>query len=174
MNKTWFGIVVAAFLGTSLRAGAQVRDLPVIQDVDPARYLGHWHEIALIPHWFERGCSDTTATYSLAADGRIRVLNACLRDGKLHRANAVAWHVGSARDGKFKVQFFWPFSGHYWVIALDPDYQWAVVGHPSRRYFWILSRRPTMAPTLYNQLVQQAVALGYDSSQIQLTTQSKQ
>ena len=153
---------------------ARAPELSVVREVDPALYLGHWYEIALIPHWFERGCSDTTATYASRPDGRIDVLNECLRDGKPHQAKAVAWHVGQGRNGKFKVQFFWPFSGPYWVIAVDPDYQWAVVGHPSRRYFWILSRKATLAPTLYNQLVQQAVALGYDPSQIQQTPQSKQ
>jgi apolipoprotein D and lipocalin family protein len=143
--------------------------LKVVPDVDPQKYVGQWYEIALIPHWFERGCSDTTATYSLRSDGRIDVLNQCLRHRKPHQARAVAWHAGEGRDGKFKVRFFWPFSGHYWVIALDPDYQWAMVGHPSRRYFWILSRTPTLDPALYNRLIAQAAALGFDPARIQRT-----
>ncbi len=170
MIKTDFKIVLGVLLGVSFLlafpAIAARADLPVIQDVDPARYLGRWYEIGFIPHWFERGCSETTATYSAGKRGRIRVVNECLRKGKTHQADAVAWHAGEGRDGKFKVQFFWPFSGHYWVIALDSDYQWAMVGHPSRRYLWILSRNTTLPEDIYQRLIDQATRLGYDPSKI--------
>ena len=145
--------------------------MAVVPDVDPQRYVGLWYEIAFIPHWFEKGCSNTTATYEARSDGRIDVLNQCLRDGKPHKARAVAWHVGDGKDGKFKVRFFWPFSGKYWVIALDPNYQWAMVGHPSRRYLWILSRHPTLDPVIYDRLLRQAVAVGYDPARIRRTIQ---
>ena len=163
--------IVWGLLGLTLVACRFVRaaDLPVVADVDPVKYLGKWYEIALIPHWFERGCTNTTANYSQGKNGKIDVWNECIRDGKPHKATAVAWHAGEGRDGKFRVRFFWPFSGAYWVIALDPNYQWAVVGHPSRRYFWILSRTPTMDENLYASLIQKATQLGYDASRIQKT-----
>jgi apolipoprotein D and lipocalin family protein len=166
------GIValVAAFLPIRAMAGSGSRpDLPVVQNVDPVRYLGLWYEIALLPHWFENGCTQTTAQYSAGENGKIAVLNQCLKNGRPHQAKAVAWHAGSGQDGKFKVRFFWPFSGHYWVIALDPDYQWAMVGHPSRKYLWFLSRQPTLPEKTYQTLIQQAAANGYDTSQIERT-----
>jgi lipocalin len=40
------------------------------------------------------------------------------------------------------VSFFWPFKADYWVIGLDPNYRWAVVGNPDRKYLRILVRPP--------------------------------
>jgi len=163
--------MVALILALLQPAVAAQRDLPVASEVDPAKYAGTWYEIALIPHWFERGCSETTARYTIRPDGRIDVVNTCQRDGKPHQAKAVAWHNGPGQDGKFKVRFFWPFSGHYWVIALDSRYQWAMVGHPSRKYLWILSRKPTLDAAIYDRLLQQATQLGYSPQSIKRTPQ---
>ena len=35
-------------------------------------------------------------------------------------------------------------SAPYWVIKLDANYQWAVIGQPSRKGFWIMNRKPVM------------------------------
>lgn len=170
MKKSWLLLAVATLLWAA-PGEARAPELPIVPKLDPVRYAGHWHEIASIPHWFERGCSLTTATYTLAADGRLHILNECLRDGKPYQARAVAWHTGIAHDGEFNVRFIWPFSSAYWVIALDPRYQWAMVGHPSRHYLWILSRKRHLDFGIYKQLIQKAVALGYDPAKIQLTPQ---
>lgn len=164
-------LLLIALLCAAYSVPAAHADLPVVQDVDPVRYLGRWYEIAFIPHWFERGCSHTTANYSAGKEGRIDVVNECMREGKSHQATAVAWHTGPGRDGKFKVRFFWPFSGRYWVIALDPNYQWAMVGHPSRRYLWILSRQPTLSTEIYERLLRQAAEQGFDPTRIVKTEQ---
>jgi apolipoprotein D and lipocalin family protein len=168
MKKIW-GILSAALFLCVIAGEARAPALPIVPQLDPARYVGRWYEVAYIPHWFERGCSNTTATYSLTTDGRINILNECLRRGKIHQARAVAWHAGSGSDGEFSVRFFWPFNAPYWVIALDPEYQWAMVGQPSRRYLWILSRKRHLNFTIYKQLIQKAVSLGYNPAQIQLT-----
>jgi len=79
------------------------------------------------------------------ADGAIDVVNACRKntlDGKESSIRGKAWIVDKTTNAKLKVQFFWPFAGVYWIIELDKDYQWAVVGHPDRTYYWILSRTP--------------------------------
>ena len=79
-----------------------------------------------------------------AGDGRVGVLNQCYK-GSIDNpdsASGTAWVVDPATNAKLKVQFFWPFSGDYWIIDLDPGYEYAVVGHPSREYLWILSRSP--------------------------------
>jgi len=127
--------------------------MDVVSDVDLERYTGKWYEIASFPQHFQRGCVASTATYTLRDDGRIDVLNECRDqsfDGELRQAEGIAWIVDPSQSrAKLKVQFFWPFSGDYWIIDLDPDYRYAVIGHPSREYLWILSRTPTMQPDLY-------------------------
>jgi apolipoprotein D and lipocalin family protein len=141
----------------------------VVPSVDLARYAGKWHEIARLPNWFQRGCaSGTTATYTLRPDGKIDVLNECrAADGKLKTAKGSA-KVASANgpNTKLKVTFFWPFSGDYWIIDLDPEYRWVVVGEPGRKYLWILGREPKMDDDLYRRLLERAMAQGYDVSKI--------
>jgi apolipoprotein D and lipocalin family protein len=147
----------------------------VVESVDLERYTGKWYEIASFPQYFQRGCVASSATYSLREDGRIDVLNECRDesfDGKLRQAEGVAWVVNpSESTAKLKVQFFWPFSGDYWIIALGPDYQYSVIGHPSREYLWILSRTPTMQPDRYARVLEQIESHGYTLDQLNRTPQ---
>jgi len=149
--------------------------LAVVDEVDIDRYLGRWFEIASFPQWFQRGCVASMATYTRRDDGRIGVVNECRDgsfDGELRRADGVAWVADEEESrAKLKVQFFWPFRGDYWIIALDPEYRYAAVGHPSRDYLWILSRTPTLDPTLYRALAARLEAQGYDLSRLRPTPQ---
>ena len=148
--------------------------LPTVPRVDLERYAGTWYEIARLPNRFERGCVATVATYTPRADGDIDVVNQCRvdrLDGDVEMAQAKAWPI-DASHAKLSVQFLWPFRGDYWIIDLDPDYRWAVVGAPSRDYLWILSRTPTMPTALYDQLVDRARALGFDTALLLRTPQS--
>jgi len=139
--------------------------LTAVSDLDLDRYLGKWYEISKYPVSFEKGLVGVTATYSKRDDGKIRVENAGYKgsfDGKLKTATAKAWMPDPNRTSQLKVSFFWPFSGNYWVIALDPNYQWAIVGEASRKYLWILARQPRMDDALYARLVTKVEELGYD------------
>ena len=149
--------------------------LEVVPELDLDRYLGRWYEIASFPQRFQEGCVATSAEYSRRDDGRIRVVNECLDgsfDGELRRIEGVAWLADPAESpAKLKVQFFWPFSGHYWVIELDPDYRHAVVGHPSRDYLWILARTRTLAPSVYQDLLERIEEHGFDPTRLNRTLQ---
>ena len=155
---------------TATRGSAPLR---TVARADLDRYLGMWYEIARFPHRFQEGCLASTATYARLADGRIRVENACRdanRDGEVRRATGVAWVAsGDPSNAKLEVQFFWPFRGDYWIIELDPDYRYAVVGHPSREYLWILSRTPRMDEVVYQELLRRIAVHGYDVTRIQRT-----
>lgn len=176
MIKTWLAAAAAVLVsGTAVAAVlSAARALEVVPRVDINRYLGTWYEIATIPQRFTRGCVGVTARYSLRADGAIDVVNVCRKDrldAPPRSVRGKAWIVDKTTNAKLKVRFFWPFAGDYWVIELDPDYQWAVVGHPDRTYYWILSRTPQMAPALYEELIRRAAAKGYDTSLIRKTLQ---
>ncbi len=149
--------------------------LEVVPSVDLARYAGKWHEIARLPAWFQRQCqADVTATYTLRPDGRISVLNECRKaDGRLKSANGTA-RLASAKgpNTKLKVTFFWPFSGDYWIIDLDPDYRWAAIGEPGRKYFWVLAREPRMDEATLERILERAKRQGYDLSRLIRTQQA--
>lgn len=153
----WLLLAVALLTGCSSRPDPQVVDR-----VDLNRYQGTWYEIARFDMWFQRGMSGCTATYTLRPDGRITVLNAGLRDGQRKTAEGVAWVPDPSQPGKLKVQFFWPFSGAYWILALDPEYRWVVIGHPSREYLWYLARDPVVTPEVRARMDAVARENGYD------------
>ena len=122
--------------------------LTAVESVDLQRYLGKWYEIASYPAWFQKGCTGTTAEYSLLADGKIQVVNRCRKDsldGPLKESKGKAEVTDPATNAKLKVWFFWPFKGNYWIIDLSPDYQWAVVGVRLRIHRYFLEGSPTTA-----------------------------
>ena len=82
------------------------------------------------------------------------------------------WLTASGPNTKLKVTFFWPFSGNYWIIDLDPEYRWAVVGEPGRDYLWILSREPRLDAALYGQIIERARSQGFDTSKLIKTPQT--
>ena len=136
--------------------------LEVVPHVELEKYLGKWYEIAHLPFRFEDGCTDITATYSLSKDGNVSVLNECLKDGKLKQAKGKAKVVDKSTGAKLKVTFFWPFSADYWIINLGENYDYAVVGSPSRKYLWILNRTPQMDDKLFSQLIESVKSKGFN------------
>lgn len=122
-----------------------------VDSVDLQRYVGLWYEIAKIPNRFQDQCAyGTTARYALREDGRLDVVNRCFEeDGDSDEAEGVAKVVDPASNAKLEVSFVsflgWrPFWGDYWIIGLDPDYRWAAVGTPDRKYGWVLAREPAL------------------------------
>jgi apolipoprotein D and lipocalin family protein len=142
--------------------------LRTVDKVDLSRYLGSWYEIARIPNSFEDDCaSDSMAHYALLKDGRIEVVNTCrTEDGKKKSVRGVAKVVDPVSKAKLKVRFGWIGSGDYWILVLNSFYEYAVVGEPSRKYLWILSRTPSMDRGTYRGLLDRIEELGYDSSQV--------
>ena len=167
-------ILTSLALAGSLGCQSSVPPLAVAEEVDLDRYLGRWYEIASFPQRFQEGCVATTATYSRREDGRVRVVNECRDetfDGDVREIEGVAWLADPGENAKLKVQFFWPFSGAYWILEVDPEYGYAVVGHPSRDYLWILARNPQLAPEVYAGIVERVAAAGFDVSRLNLTPQ---
>ena len=167
-------LLCLAAVATAAVVGAEERPLEVVPSVDLERYLGTWYEIASYPAWFQRGCTAVTAEYSLRDDGLIRVVNSCHKDaldGKLKQSTGRAKVVEGSGNAKLKVSFFRPFWGDYWIVDLDPEYRWAVVGVPSRKFLWILSRSRSMDETLFQEIVGRLQAKGYDPARLVRTLQ---
>lgn len=157
--------VLTALMAVSLTATAN----QPVPSLDLKRYSGTWHEIAHLPMFFQRKCVDRiTATYTPLTDGTIEVRNACrAKDGTTDESVGVARPV-AGRPGALQVRFapawlsWLPIAwADYWVVDLDPDYRWAVVGGPSRKYLWLLSRTPTMDRDVFESLKTRAAQRGY-------------
>lgn len=137
--------------------------------VEVDRYLGLWYEIARLPNGFEKACEGVTAEYSRRPDGLLRVRNTCrvgAPDGRAKVAEGRARIVDSGTNAKLKVSFFGPFWGDYWILWRAEDYSVSLVGEPSGRYLWILSRTPTLTPDVRADALRRLEALGYDVSKL--------
>ena len=172
----------AALVGTGLAIAGCARLLqrhPIGNDHfleeaedDLRRYLGRWFEIARYEQSFQKGCEGVTADYSLRFDGTIAVINRCRKpDGQIAEAHGRAKIVDSSFNAKLKVSFFGPFYGDYWVLDHADDYSWSVVGEPSGRYLWILSREPSPPKRIVEGLIQRVRNMGYDVSMLLRTEQ---
>ncbi|MEO9469715.1 lipocalin family protein [Parasphingorhabdus sp.] len=139
--------------------------------VELDRYLGKWFEMARYEAPFQKGCDSVTANYSLRDDGKIKVINSCTKEGKLTTANGKAKIVEGSRNAKLKVSFFGPFYGDYWVLDRAEDYSWAIVGEPSGRFLWILTRQAQPEPQVRALIEARVKELGYDWSLVRVTDQ---
>jgi apolipoprotein D and lipocalin family protein len=165
-------ILIIAFLVSlfACRDGNPYPPLSQVSKVDLNRYPGLWYEIARIDHSFQKDCVASTADYSLRPDEDIKVVNTCRKrslDGEITSVEGKAWVVNKDTNAWLKVQFFWPFRGDYVIIDLDEKkYRYAVVGHPSRNYLWILSRTPQMDDGTYGEILSKISKQGYDLNRI--------
>lgn len=139
--------------------------MQVVNGFDVKRYQGRWYEIARLDHWFERDMTDVSATYLPQSDGSVQVINRGLRgsSGQWKEAIGKALFTGPSDKASLKVSFFGPFYGGYHVVALDPNYRWALVVGEDRSYAWILAREKSLPRESLDAIVQRAQALGIDT-----------
>jgi apolipoprotein D and lipocalin family protein len=172
-------LALAVALGAALApVQAQLR---VAESIDLHRYAGKWFEVARFPNKFQRRCAtDVVASYRVRPDGRLDVVNQCrTADGETEQARGLARKAGkSGSNAVLQVRFapailsFLPrVWGDYWILALGPDYTWAVIGTPSREFLWILSRTPRMSASSYEQAIEIARASGFDTARLVRTPQ---
>ncbi len=173
-------IVVALMVLALVVPYADAREKPapldVVPSVDLDRYAGVWYEVARLPNRFEEKCvGDVTAEYSLKDDGGLKVVNRCRKkDGKVTEANGEARRADEdGPNSRLEVRFapsflsFLPFAwGDYQIMELAPDYTYAVVGAPDRKYLWVLARTPRLDEATYLRLLEAARSQGFDVSRM--------
>lgn len=175
--------VLALFIFASLTSAQSTAKpaLSTVNGIDIERYAGRWYEIAKYPNRFQKQCvANTTANYTLKKNGRIEVLNECVKkDGTTVKAVGEAKIGDKSNNAKLKVRFapgftsFLPFVwANYWVIDIAPDYSYSVIGEAGRDYFWILSRSPEMNTTTYQTILRRAETMGYDPNRVEKTPQN--
>ena len=173
-----FSMLFATFmLFCSCNRNSQMIDQTTVKELDINRYLGTWYEIARFPHSFEKNLVGVSATYSLRADGKIKVVNQGYKntlDGDLNVSAGKAKIPNLAEPGKLKVSFFWIFYADYFVLELDENYQYAMIGSSSDKYFWILCRTPEMEETTYQMLLSKARKRGYNLEKLEKVEQQMQ
>ncbi len=139
-----------------------------VEGFNKTKYLGKWYEIARLDFYFERGLNNTSAFYELNEDGSIKVVNRGYDAEKKKWKESVgkAKFVGKDDVGMLKVSFFGPFYGGYNVIALDSNYQYALVAGDELSYLWILSRQKTIPDSIKKEYLQIAQQIGFKTNEL--------
>ena len=178
MTKLTIYLILTLLNFKVLAADQQIEIAPY---VDLKKYVGRWYEVASIPQTFQKQCAkDTTADYSFGIKDRINVVNSCVEsDGKISVANGRAVVKDKKTNSKLKVTFvklgFWifPFGGNYWILDVSPDYRYALIGDPTLKYAWILSRTPELNHSDFDYAEAKFKSLGYDTCAILTSVQTK-
>lgn len=170
--------VLLTLAGLLLFNNISAQEMQTLKSVDLTKYVGLWYEVAKIPNRFQKQCvKGTTAQYKLLKDGNIEVINSCLtEEGEKDVADGLARIVDKKTNSKLEVSFvsifgirlFW---GDYWILGLGDDYEYAVVGTPSRKYGWILSRTPILDKQKLNKAYETLNNAGYDIKKFEVSPQ---
>lgn len=171
MFKTSIYYLAIILLFTACGSGE--RPLDTVDQVDLEKYMGKWYEIERLPNKFEAGLKCVTAEYALLDNGNIRVLNSGINEesGELKSSQGIAKSANDEAPGELKVSFFRPFYGDYFIMELDENYQYVLVGAPSRDFLWILSRSPNFNDQVAQELKQKASTQGFPIEQMELIEQ---
>ncbi|MBE0572112.1 MAG: lipocalin family protein [Ignavibacteriaceae bacterium] len=181
--KTKFVSVMSLVLIITACNSPQEKILPqlvTVKQVDINKYIGLWYEVAKIPNSFQDHCAyGTTADYNIQDDGSIKVINKCYdENGEPDIADGVANIVDKKSNSKLEVSFvsffgIRPFWGDYWIIGLDEKYQWAVIGTPSRKYGWILSRTPSLPDLTMEKIFEILKSQHYNPEDFEMSEQKE-
>lgn len=149
--------------------------LRTVQHVDLRRYMGDWRVIANIPYFAEKGCVDSIESYALRPDGKIENWFTYRKESlsaPQQTIKATGEVVNQETNAEWKVKFFGLIKARYLIIDLDPEYQWTVVGHPSRDYGWIMARERSLPPATYEAILDRLAVQGYDPGKFVKVVQS--
>jgi apolipoprotein D and lipocalin family protein len=171
-----FAALVLSSCATSMKSPA-LPPLKTVPYVDLGRYMGDWYVFANIPYALERGKVGSLDRYAVRPDGRLEnifLFRKGTLDAPLQQWNGVAWVHDKKTNAEWRVQFIWPFRVPYLIIDLDKDYRWAVIGYPSRKLAWVLSRKPALDDATYQGILGRMRGQGYDTAKLVKVPQRKE
>ncbi len=181
MNIKYFFLIVIYIFFNNIIFSDEIKQkqLQTVKYVNLEKYAGKWYEIAKIPNFFQKKCKkNTTAEYTLMDNQTLQVVNRCYgKNEEIIETNGIAKIVDFQTNAKLKVSFlnicgFRPFWGDYWIIGLDTEYTYAIIGTPNRKYGWLLSKSPYLSENILNTIQQELEKNGYHYKDFEFTIQN--
>lgn len=168
------GLMLLSACAATAATGLDAKRPSAVASVDLEKYMGRWYEVARYPNSYQKGTVGVVAHYQLRDNGKISLKNSARKktlDGSVKTGSGSGKVLKKSNGAKWDVTFIWPFTADYWIIELDPEYRWAVVGQPSRKNLWILSRSPVLERDVYDDIVGRLETHGYDKDKLEATPQ---
>tara|TARA_Y100000814_G_scaffold284933_1_gene252359 strand:+ start:453 stop:956 length:504 start_codon:yes stop_codon:yes gene_type:complete len=149
----------------------------VVQNIDIKKFMGKWYVISLVPNFVEKGCTNSSDTYTLNDDGTIDIKYYAIKDGK-ERSIKQKGFVNDLDPGRWDIQFLKPYipfyRAPYEVIVLDPNYKYMVVGYPDNSFGWVFSRETTLDDNVYRKILDQLEKeFGYEKEKFEKVIHDK-
>ena len=169
-------IFQTCFLATLLITGCnnnleknEFSEMNTVDYVDIERFMGDWYVIANIPTFIEKGATNAIESYKLGEKGVIETTFTFYQDSpdgekKVYRPKGFIYNTKT--NAEWRMQFIWPFKMPFLIIDLDDDYQYTVIGYPSRKYVWIMARESKLSDEVYYSILSDLAEIGYDISQV--------
>ncbi len=150
--------------------------LQPVDYVDLDKFMGDWYVIANIPTWIEKGAHNALEQYFWNDKGYIDVVFSFNKDsvsGTYKKLTQKAFVYNKMTNAEWRIQPFWPLKLPYIVIDLDEEYTYTVIGYPSRKFLWIMSRSKSLDEQTLNKIYEKLDAQGYDTSLIEKVIHSE-
>lgn len=165
------GLLSLGLSSCSSNKSMQAVDNSTVRELDVTRYMGQWYEIARYDHSFEEGLTHVKANYRLLPNGKIEVVNSGIKNGEFKMKKGKARQLSIKDPGKLEVSFFLWFYSDYYIMELDKNYNYVVVGSSSDKYLWILSRTPKLEESTKQNLLTKISERGYDTTALYFVPQ---
>jgi apolipoprotein D and lipocalin family protein len=162
-------LIVSLFLLTSCKT--EKRTLEPVDSLDINKFMGDWYVVGVIPNFIEKGAKNGLESYRLNDKGNVEITYTLQKNGKNKEMSAKGF-IQNEANTIWKVQFIWPIKFPYYVIDLEKNYEYTVIGLPNRKYVWIMSRDPQISDATYNQILARLDNKGYDISKIKRMEQN--
>jgi apolipoprotein D and lipocalin family protein len=159
-------LLLALFLAPTLHASAQA--VAAVPTLDLTRLSGTYYTVARLPVNQQKHCLSAEIVLYALGDKKntFQIVTSC----QISHGNTDYWNASGkldpAGDGRLNLAWFWPIKTKYWVLAVAPDYGWAVVGTPNRKSLWLLSRTPSPEAGILADLKSRAAAQGFDTAKL--------
>lgn len=143
------------------------------ENINLNKFSGKWFVIGVIPTAFDKNWEYVTETYTIKDENKIDIFTTYIKKGKT-KTNSVrskGFPKKEEKNVKWKVQFVWPFKADYLIEEIASDYSYTVVGHPKKKFLYIMNRSGKMAEELYNELVERYSQKGYETGKLQKVLQ---
>lgn len=144
--------------------------------VDLSKFVGRWRELGRIDAGVASVCEAVTSDFTPLASGRFRIVSTCRLGGVEGPTQTITGEAAAVSDrdhAKLTVTLDNPFggktSGDYWILDHGSDYRWAIVGEPTGKALWILTRETQTGDAYYADLLARAQSFGFDVSKARRT-----